>query len=85
MSLGSVPAVISPEEIAMQAGLCRAPFGHHGKIPMLVLLAASGAMDGTLTTAGAASVEIKNGNVVLVQNGQNRPLTKTGKDADPVL
>jgi hypothetical protein len=35
--------------------------------------------------AGAASVEIKDGNVFFVQDGQQRQLTKSGKAADPVL
>jgi hypothetical protein len=69
----------------MQASLCGATFGRHGKIPMLGVLAALGAVNGTSAAAGAASVEIKDGNVVLVQDGQTRPLTKSGKNADPVL
>ncbi len=35
--------------------------------------------------AEAISVAVQDGNVMLVQNGQQRQLTKSGKDADPVL
>ncbi len=35
--------------------------------------------------AEAISVTVQDGNVMLVQNGQQRQLTKSGKDADPVL
>jgi hypothetical protein len=80
-----MPTVVLPEEIAMQASLCRAPFGRHGKVRILCLLAALFVPLGNLAAAGATSVEIKDGNVVLVQDGQTRPLTKSGKAADPVL
>src|ERR1700681_1749853 len=75
-----------PREIAMQADLCRAFFDCRGKAPVLRILAAACAMHATLAAAaGSASVEVKGGNVLLVQGGQQRVLTKSGKDADPAL
>jgi hypothetical protein len=38
-----------------------------------------------LAHAAVPTVAIKGGNVVLTDNGQQRQLTKSGKDADPVL
>jgi hypothetical protein len=45
----------------------------------------SAALLSTMMGAGAASVEVKDGNVYFVQDGQQRQLTKSGKDDDPVL
>jgi hypothetical protein len=39
----------------------------------------------TMITAGAASVEVKGGNVYVTQDGHQSQLTKSEKDADPVL
>src|ERR1700716_1248903 len=60
----------------MHAGWRHAPFGVLATLCALLAIA---------TAAGAASVEVKDGNIVLVQDGQSRALTKSGKNAEPAL
>ena len=49
------------------------------------LAAAMTILPAALAHAAVPTVAIKDGNVVLTDNGQQRQLTKSGKDADPVL
>ena len=49
------------------------------RIPAIVLLL------GSCAGAAAASVDVKDGNIVLTQDGHQRQLTKSGKDAGPAL
>jgi hypothetical protein len=58
---------------------CRRPGALFG------LAAAMSILPAVLAPAAAATVAIKDGNVVLTDNGQQRQLTRTGKNADPVL
>jgi dipeptidyl aminopeptidase/acylaminoacyl peptidase len=51
--------------------------------PPLIFAALSGLL--TSPAAFAASVAVKDGNIVLVQDGRERQLTKSGKDAGPAL
>jgi hypothetical protein len=49
------------------------------------ILAVLAALLSSSAAFGAANVDVKDGNVVLVQDGQQRQLTKSGRDAGPVL
>jgi hypothetical protein len=63
----------------------QAPCSRCGKLSLPRMLAAVLALLGTSAAFGAPSVAVKNGNIVLVQDGQERQLTRSGKDASPAL
>ena len=69
----------------MQPSFCQMPISRSGNASMLGILAVLAVLLGTLVTAGAGSVDVKDGNVILVIDGQQRQLTKSGKDAGPIL
>ena len=52
-------------------------------LPWIVVVLS--ALLGTSAASGAPSVSVKDGNIVLVQDGQQRQLTRSGKDASPAL
>ena len=53
--------------------------------PTRFFLAIMLALLGTSAAFGASSVAVKDGNIVVVQDGRQRQLTKSGKDAAPAL
>jgi hypothetical protein len=63
----------------------QAPCSRRRKVSLPRMLAAVSALLATSTALGAPSVEVKDGNVVLVRDGQQRQLTKSGKDASPAV
>jgi dipeptidyl aminopeptidase/acylaminoacyl peptidase len=56
-----------------------------GKASLLLMFVALPGLLGSPAAFGASSVAVKDGNIVLLQDGRERQLTKSGKDADPAL
>jgi hypothetical protein len=69
----------------MQTTILHMPSARRRNAALLCILVTLSVLLATLMPAGAATVEVKNGNIELVQDGQQRSLTKVGKDEDPVL
>jgi hypothetical protein len=69
----------------MPSSPSRTHFSRSGKASLLPTLAVVSALLGTSAAFGAPSVAVKDGNIMLVQDGRQRQLTKSGKDAAPVL
>lgn len=63
----------------------RGPFSRNGKVSPPGIAVVLSALLGTSAASGAPSVSVKDGNIVLLQDGQQRQLTKSGKDATPAL
>jgi hypothetical protein len=72
-------------EIAMTRTVRLMPLRRGAQSVIRRLSVVSVALLSTMMGAGAASVEVKDGNVFFVQDGQQRQLTKSGRDDDPVL
>lgn len=66
----------------MHPVLCRLPGARRDIAPLLGILVVLAA---TPAKAEPARVDVKAGNVVVIQDGKQRQLTKSGKDAGPVL
>lgn len=69
----------------MPSSLSRTLFSRSGKAALLPTFTVASALLGTSAASGAPSVVVKDGNIVVVQDGRQRQLTRSGKDAAPVL
>jgi hypothetical protein len=63
----------------------RMPFSRSGRAALPRIVAVLSVLLGTSAGFGAPGVSVKDGNIVLVQDGQQRQLTRSGKDASPAL